>query len=450
MSFKDFDDDYLVLSPQLQQQLQPSSMSLTFSNFNSSSISSTTTTTPITTNSVNSKPQRRTSNFFPPAHDNTGLTTPIIPVTSDSFSFQTIPDSSSNLIEHQQYITSTTSSFDTFNNNNHTYTETPVSPFFNKSHSLATSTISSPVLHATYNQPTFNRLDYNNVNTLSNNLSNLTIQSLSTSILPNNSSIPQTPKQHQSLPQTPRQPNQQRFNGFMISTSNSSSSCTTAPPTQAATVQPPPPPPTTTITTANDFALPQPALSIWNNNNFDIEPSQQLMKRENRYLNKVNNPVFIPSGPQIPESNSLDETVTLLSYIENAIDDDEDEEKIEPIESIEQKSEESQNNNNDDHEDCPRIRFPVKVPYTARNDYFIQDMVNYDLTNRYSEGYSTTFYKRNKHGYMFIREATNTLHVHQNSWIQLKIKLPVNNHKKLLIKKLKVDIKELPIWKPKS
>ena len=54
-------------------------------------------------------------------------------------------------------------------------------------------------------------------------------------------------------------------------------------------------------------------------------------------------------------------------------------------------------------------------------------MLNHDLTNRYSEGYSTTFYKRNKHGYMFIREATNTLHVHQNSWVQLKIKLPTTS-----------------------
>ena len=57
-------------------------------------------------------------------------------------------------------------------------------------------------------------------------------------------------------------------------------------------------------------------------------------------------------------------------------------------------------------------------------------MLNHDLTNRYSEGYSTTFYKRNKHGYMFIREATNTLHVHQNSWVQLKLNF-LQHHQQL-------------------
>ncbi|RCK67443.1 hypothetical protein Cantr_03328 [Candida viswanathii] len=422
MSLREFDDDYLVLSPQLQQH-PLSTMSLTFSNFASSTIPlSTTTTTTTTTNATpssstinSSNLQRRTSNFFP-TNDSTAISTPNIQLSTDSFRFPPLSNSSATMIE--QVTSNSASPFTTaYSKGNTTYSEPPLSPFYQKPHSVATSTISSPILN-TFSQPTLNRVDYS----LSNNLGNLTIQTLPTSI----SATPQTPKlQQQSLPQTP-QLLQQRFSGFMISTGNS---------------------------TTNDLQLPQPALSIWNSNSSpkEVEIPKPIIKRENRYLNKVNNPVFIPSGP-IPEANDLlEETKTLLTYVEHAIDDDDDsDEHIQELSSLEkQEAKNLQAEEEGEEEDCPRIKFPSKVPYTSKNDYFVQDMVNYDLTNRYSEGYSTTFYKRNKHGYMFIRESTNTLHVHQNSWIQLKIKLPVNQ-KKLLIKKLKVDIKELPIWKPKA
>ncbi|KAK6873188.1 hypothetical protein K6H11_002413 [Candida tropicalis] len=445
MSFKDFDDDYLVLSPQLHQQLQPSSIPSDYGNFNTTSITAS-----------NSKPQRRTSNFFP-TNENAGVSTPNIQLSSDCFSFQPISNSSSTMTETQQQqsnnISSSNSHFIAFHNHNVKYNENPLSPFYNKAHSVATSTLTSPVLN-TFNQPTFNRLDTNG-DSLSNNFGNLSIQSLSTTLNTNHTvntttsttsatSLPQTPTQHQSLPQTP----QQRFNGFMISNANSTSGNTNNTSTTATT-------PTTTV---SDFSLQQPALSIWNNsinNSFEIELPQSVMKRENRYSNKVNNPVFIPSGPKIPESNIVEESEILSAFTEQAIEDDDEDEFGHNQEDKEPDNKPvkhlpSESNESDQDIDCPRIKFPEKVPYTSKNDYFIQDMVNYDLTNRYSEGYSTTFYKRNKHGYMFIRESTNTLHVHQNSWIQLKIKLPVNNHKKLLIKKLKVDIKELPIWKPKA
>ncbi|EMG51030.1 hypothetical protein G210_4725 [Candida maltosa Xu316] len=173
--------------------------------------------------------------------------------------------------------------------------------------------------------------------------------------------------------------------------------------------------------------------SIWNKElnlgeiNFNELPTSAT-KKGNRFSHQVNNPVFVPTGTTINDTVQEEE--------------EEEEETVEVVEpeTLQLEEEESK---------TPRIRFPSKVPYTPDSNYFVQDMVKYDLTNRYNEGYSTTFYKRNKHGYMFIREATNTLHVHQNSWVQLKIKLPVNQ-KKLLIKKLKVDIKELPIWKPKA
>lgn len=64
----------------------------------------------------------------------------------------------------------------------------------------------------------------------------------------------------------------------------------------------------------------------------------------------------------------------------------------------------------------------------------------------YPEDYCSTFYKRNKHGYMFIRESSSSLKVNNSgpkSWVTIKLKLG-----KLEQQKLKVDAKKLPVWKP--
>lgn len=64
----------------------------------------------------------------------------------------------------------------------------------------------------------------------------------------------------------------------------------------------------------------------------------------------------------------------------------------------------------------------------------------------YPEDFCSTFYKRNSHGYMFIRELSNSLKVNASglkSWVTLKIKLG-----ELEQQKLKVDVKRLPVWKP--
>lgn len=64
----------------------------------------------------------------------------------------------------------------------------------------------------------------------------------------------------------------------------------------------------------------------------------------------------------------------------------------------------------------------------------------------YPEDFCSTFYKRNTHGYMFIRELSNSLKVNASgpkSWVTLKIKLG-----ELEQQKLKVDVKRLPVWKP--
>lgn len=53
---------------------------------------------------------------------------------------------------------------------------------------------------------------------------------------------------------------------------------------------------------------------------------------------------------------------------------------------------------------------------------------------------------------MFVKEPANSLKVNSNgigtkSWVQLKINIPVNG---LSSKKIKIDIRELPYWKPAS
>lgn len=67
-------------------------------------------------------------------------------------------------------------------------------------------------------------------------------------------------------------------------------------------------------------------------------------------------------------------------------------------------------------------------------------------TKVYPEDYCSTFYKRNKHGYMFIREASSSLKVNSSgpkSWVTIKLRLGKED-----TKKLKVNVRNLPEWKP--
>lgn len=67
-------------------------------------------------------------------------------------------------------------------------------------------------------------------------------------------------------------------------------------------------------------------------------------------------------------------------------------------------------------------------------------------TKIYPEDYCSTFYKRNKHGYMFIREPSSSLKVNSSgpkSWVTIKLKLGNQD-----TQKLKVDVRKLPEWKP--
>lgn len=425
----DFEDEYLILtSPQ-------PAISQSFASFTNVPIISNTNTSIAANN--NARTQRRTSNFFPPTNDNSVLSTPSFQVSTDSYQFPDISCSTTTTAITELAI----SPFTAFNKT--ALSEPPQSPFYTKTpSSITTSNLGSPVINK-LSQANFNTINYQ----LTNSLNDLHLQSSLDSSLNSITHQQQHQQQqqqqqqqihdiyqnsnlHNCLPNVSHQENlynleqrhvlnqqnsyyerpqnhtQELGNGFMLNTN----------PIDTPKLSP---------------VLSQ---SIWNS---EITPElPKIQKRQNRYSNKVNNPVFIPSDQPI-DTKSIDNN-SLSPKNKTIVTDDQ------PSEPLNR-----------------RIKFPKQVNYTPKHNYFVEDMLKYDLTNRYSEGYSTTFYKRNKHGYMFIREATNTLHVHQNSWVQLKIKLPTgsppsttgnrnnSSSRKLLSKKLKVNIKELPIWKPK-
>lgn len=127
--------------------------------------------------------------------------------------------------------------------------------------------------------------------------------------------------------------------------------------------------------------------------------------RENIYLARVNNPTFVPQVTARPEkkvrSASNKQLIVKLPAATREI------------------------------RKCPKFR-----------DNLLRE--NNDINN---EDYCSTFYKRNSLGYMFIKEPSNSLKVNNSgprSWVQLKIKFPETSN----TKKLKVDIKQLPFWKP--
>ena len=421
----DFEDEFLILtSPQ-------PAISQSFASFTNVPIIHNTSTTVPSNN--NTRAQRRTSNFFPPTNDNSVLSTPNIQVSTDSYQFPDISCSTTTTAITELAM----SPFTTFNKT--ALSEPPQSPFYVKTpSSMTTSNLGSPVINK-LNQANFNAMNYQ----LTNSLHDLHLQSSLDSSLTSLAHQHQHQQQHMHdvyhngnfhirLPNISHQESiynteqhnilnqqnnyyersqnhtQELENGFMLSTNS--------------------------IDTPK--LSPVLSQSIWNS---EIIPElPKVEKRENRYSNKVNNPAFIPSEHPAETKNASTD-INSRSPKNTTLDNDD----IPPPQP--------QNQN---------IKFPKQVKYTPRHNHFVEDMLNHDLTNRYSEGYSTTFYKRNKHGYMFIREATNTLHVHQNSWVQLKIKLPTtsstvtgnknnSSSKKLLSKKLKVNIKELPIWKPK-
>ncbi|RLV95910.1 hypothetical protein JA1_000618 [Spathaspora sp. JA1] len=181
----------------------------------------------------------------------------------------------------------------------------------------------------------------------------------------------------------------------------------------------------------------------------ELEKSIKYSNKQNIYSSKVNNPTFIPSTMPFNSTDSLQSTSTEdTSYlapkltVEKATSAD-----VRPGNRIQQKVKQEKQVIS---RESIKAKLPSVVRNTPRSDYFVRNIMHSQQEKRYSEDYCSTFYKRNRQGYMFIKEPSNSLKVHTSggkSWINLKISLPDQNNN-LLSRKLKVDATELPVWRP--
>ncbi|KAG7662695.1 uncharacterized protein J8A68_003754 [[Candida] subhashii] len=199
--------------------------------------------------------------------------------------------------------------------------------------------------------------------------------------------------------------------------------------------------------------------------NGDAIERRTRKKREkgNRYSEKVNNPAFIPNGITDPPKKKKEVIPsTPKAKVESK--------KVIIVDTKKPKKKNIRHNNTPGHHSYSKLENEAIIPFNKVNvklnlpqktattrqdikshDFFIRDMIlaPESMTNRYSEDYCSTFYKRNIHGYMFTKEPSNSLKVSNTgnkSWVQLKIDLIPGERK--FSRKLKVDVKELPIWKP--
>lgn len=228
-----------------------------------------------------------------------------------------------------------------------------------------------------------------------------------------------------------------------------------------------------------------------------IEPETEQKKSYNIYLNRVNNPSFVPSASNIDARayhgrehhnsietgeyhssietgeyhssteprkhhkerdfrNSITET---RDYIKNSIPGSKGSfseqshvtndaevlskkiEKIDRLMSISKKNISIKINLPRDYKCKEKLASPVNL-----NRILLDQICSTAV--KYQEDYCSTFYKRNKHKYMFVKESSNSLKVNNSggkSWVTVKLNLNPDQASK---KKLKVDIKNLPVWKP--
>lgn len=220
--------------------------------------------------------------------------------------------------------------------------------------------------------------------------------------------------------------------------------------------------------------------------------SPEIKKQSaNFYLSKVNIPSFIPSQqlnheivdkceqstliPEITEEEyALDHTRYILKHGENnepysnhTHAQDEKRTLNQRIENLNERTKKLKNDKQTIPEANKVDKISVNLPKNYSNSS-ATNMSNVNLSNcsknfdkslldqitsssiKYEEDYCSTFYKRNKHRYMFIKELGNSLKVNTSggkSWVTIKLKLGDSNDRQLK-KTLKVDIKDLPIWKP--
>lgn len=173
-----------------------------------------------------------------------------------------------------------------------------------------------------------------------------------------------------------------------------------------------------------------------------IESSES--KRHNIYSSKVNStPTFIPRGEQKVEGKILFPDTKRPEFLG---------ERLRKVETRTVKAKVAKEEKYDDFRfENVVVNLPkstnIRIPRNeALNQVFLRQLTNHGVT--YSEDHCSTFYKRNKHKYMFIKESSNSLKVNNSgnkSFVTIKLKFTNDEAKK---RKLKVDIKNLPVWKP--
>lgn len=180
----------------------------------------------------------------------------------------------------------------------------------------------------------------------------------------------------------------------------------------------------------------------------DPNSSPELKKSFNIYLSRVNNPSFVPSNSITETREYINSTGPSTEHAHITNDSETLNKKIEKIDKLINKSKQK---------NVPvKVNLPknykfkeksIKLVSPVNFNKLLLDQIN-SSSVKYQEDYCSTFYKRNKHKYMFIKESSNSLKVNNSggkSWVTIKLNL---NENQLNKKKLKVDIKNLPIWKP--
>lgn len=162
------------------------------------------------------------------------------------------------------------------------------------------------------------------------------------------------------------------------------------------------------------------------NTHLDLEDTQRFLQKRNIYCDRLNQPAFIPIRCSC-ELDVVSENLQSRINFENG------------------------NNNQIDRPISPSTHITEAVGTAGRNIKAIRKQCHRHLfetceLKSHAEDFCSTFYKRNNHGYMFIREGSNSPKVNSSgpkSWVTINVKLFDADQKKL-----KVDVKRLPVWRP--
>lgn len=182
-----------------------------------------------------------------------------------------------------------------------------------------------------------------------------------------------------------------------------------------------------------------------------LDSLEVLLRSKNIYIKKLHTPVFVPKEEETAKNRSTSlEEAKLYSRINS-------ERSFSHKASLEEKTE--LNTKVYLGKDTSEKKFIVNLRKTRSRQEPGSTKFGNAFPKRCSEmllenlgvqdrpeDFCSTFYKRNSNGYMFIRESSNSLKVNSSgskSWVTIRVKL--GSHEP---RKIKVDVKRLPEWKP--